>query len=63
MPRFESLVIQNQRHLKWRALDPVEQGLMILCGICIGYADPAFAANGINTPRNPVTENVVFLDD
>ncbi len=35
MPRFESLVIQNQRHLKWRALDPVEQGLMILCGICI----------------------------
>ena len=35
MPRFDSLVIQDQRHLKWRALDPVEQGLMILCGICI----------------------------
>jgi len=35
MPRFDSLVIQDQRHLKWRALDSVEQGLMILCGICI----------------------------
>ena len=35
MPRFDSLVIQDQRHLKWRALDPIEQGLMILCGICI----------------------------
>lgn len=35
MPRFDSLVIQDQRHLKWRALDPLEQGLMILCGVCI----------------------------
>lgn len=34
---------------------------LVLCGICIGYADPGFAANSINTPRNPVTENVVFL--
>lgn len=35
----------------------------VLCGICIGYADPAFPANNIETPRNPVTENVVFLED
>ncbi|MGQ0686758.1 TRAP transporter small permease [Bradyrhizobium sp.] len=33
--RFDSLVLDDQRHLKWRALDPIEQVLMILCGICI----------------------------
>ncbi len=35
MPRFDALVLQEQRHLKWRALDPVENLLMILCGIAI----------------------------
>ena len=30
-----SLVLQQQRHLKWRALDSLEQGLMILCGVAI----------------------------
>jgi TRAP-type transport system small permease protein len=30
------LVLQSDRHLKWRALDPVEAALMVLCGICIG---------------------------
>ena len=29
------LVLQRQRHLKWRALDPLEQVLMILCGVAI----------------------------
>jgi len=33
--RFNSLVLQEQRHLKWRALDPLESLLMILCGIAI----------------------------
>jgi len=33
--RFDSLVLQEQRHLKWRALDPLENLLMILCGIAI----------------------------
>lgn len=33
--RFDSLVTDDQRHLKWRALDPIEQALMVLCGICI----------------------------
>jgi TRAP-type C4-dicarboxylate transport system permease small subunit len=33
--RFNSLVLQEQRHLKWRALDPFEQCLMVLCGVCI----------------------------
>jgi len=32
---FAGLVLQEQRHLKWRALDPLENLLMILCGIAI----------------------------
>ena len=35
MMRFDGLVLNEQRHLKWRALDPLENLLMILCGICI----------------------------
>ena len=35
MQRFDSLVLQEQRHLKWRALDPIENLLMILCGVAI----------------------------
>ena len=30
-----SLVLPAQRHLKWPALDPLEQVLMVLCGIAI----------------------------
>jgi TRAP-type C4-dicarboxylate transport system permease small subunit len=29
------LVLQRQRHLKWRAFDALETILMILCGICL----------------------------
>ena len=32
MRGFNSLVLEEQRYLKWRALDWLEQGLMILCG-------------------------------
>jgi TRAP-type C4-dicarboxylate transport system permease small subunit len=32
---FDGLVSQEQRHLKWRALDPLENVLMVLCGIAI----------------------------
>src|SRR5204863_1425768 len=35
MSGFDGLVMQEQRHLKWRALDPLEQLLMILCGVAI----------------------------
>jgi TRAP-type C4-dicarboxylate transport system permease small subunit len=35
MSSFDALVLQQQRHLKWRALDPLENLLMILCGIAI----------------------------
>ncbi len=36
--------------------------LTVLCGVSIGYADPDFPANHLDTPRDPITENVVFLD-
>ena len=35
MAGFDGLVLQEQRHLKWRLLDPLEQVLMILCGVAI----------------------------
>lgn len=35
MKRFDALVLQEQRHLKWRALDWLENTLMIICGIAI----------------------------
>jgi nitroreductase len=35
----------------------------VLCGLAIGYPDPAFPANGLQTPRNPIEQNVVFLED
>ncbi|TRW81178.1 nitroreductase [Mycolicibacterium sp. 018/SC-01/001] len=41
----------------------IPDDMTVLCGICIGYADPAFAANNIVTPRNPFSDNVVILDD
>jgi TRAP-type C4-dicarboxylate transport system permease small subunit len=34
--RRYSLVLERQRHLKWRWLDPVEQVLMVLCGLALG---------------------------
>ena len=33
--QFDGLVLQTQRHMKWRALDRLENLLMILCGIAI----------------------------
>jgi TRAP-type C4-dicarboxylate transport system permease small subunit len=35
----DKLVLQRQRHLKWRALDRLELILMMLCGIlCFGFS-------------------------
>lgn len=45
-----------------RAQLDIPDDLRILCGLCIGYADPGFPANNLHIPRNPITENVVFLD-
>src|SRR3954470_5010739 len=33
------LVLQRQRHLKWRALDGLELALMVACGVlCFGFS-------------------------
>jgi TRAP-type C4-dicarboxylate transport system permease small subunit len=37
------LVIARHRHLKWKALDPLEHALMVLCGISIaGFTSSVF---------------------
>ena len=35
MADYRALILQRHRHLKWKALDPLEALLMILCGVCI----------------------------
>jgi nitroreductase len=37
--------------------------LRILCGMSIGYPDPDFPANALHVPRNPLAENVTFLEN
>ena len=42
-PTKPPLVIARHRHLKWKALDPVEHALMVLCGISIiGFTSSVF---------------------
>src|SRR6266849_2958695 len=36
MSEPSALVLQSQRHLKWRALDGIEAVMMVLCGIALG---------------------------
>ncbi|MEN3288859.1 MAG: hypothetical protein V7634_3159 [Bradyrhizobium sp.] len=39
MPIADKLVLQRQRHLKWRMLDAIELALMMLCGaLCFGFS-------------------------
>jgi len=45
-----------------RAQLDIPDELTVLCGLSIGYPDPAFPAHSIAVPRNPVSTNVVFLD-
>jgi nitroreductase len=45
-----------------RAQLDIPDELTVLCGLSIGYPDPAFAVNSLAVPRNPVESNVVFLD-
>jgi nitroreductase len=40
----------------------IGEDMRILCGLAIGYPDPAFPANNLRVPRNPVEHNVVFID-
>lgn len=39
MTTADKLLVQRQRHLKWRGLDWLELALMILCGVlCFGFS-------------------------
>jgi len=40
----------------------ISEDMRILSGLAIGYPDPAFQANDLHIPRNPVEQNVVFID-
>jgi TRAP-type C4-dicarboxylate transport system permease small subunit len=38
-----ALVLDSQRHLKWRRLDALEHGLMVLCGVALaGFTTTVF---------------------
>jgi nitroreductase len=45
-----------------RAQLSIPAELSILCGLAVGYPDPEFPANRLHIAREPVKENVVFLD-
>jgi nitroreductase len=45
-----------------RAHLDIPEELRVLCGLAIGYPDPAFVGNSLQTPRNPVGTNVVYRD-
>ncbi len=40
----------------------IPDDLTTLCGLAIGYPDPGFPANHLDTPRNAVGANVVFRE-
>ncbi len=41
----------------------ISYDMRILCGVSIGYPDPTFAANALRVPRNPLSDNVRFVDE
>src|SRR6202789_2575430 len=43
MTRRYSLVLERQRHLKWRCFDLLEQALMVMCGLALaGFSCTVF---------------------
>src|SRR5437762_7797918 len=43
MRRASRLVLETQRHLKWRSLDILEAMTMVLCGVCLaGFSASVF---------------------
>ena len=43
MSEQRPIVLQTRRHLKWRALDPLEYALMTLCGVAlVGFTTSVF---------------------
>jgi TRAP-type C4-dicarboxylate transport system permease small subunit len=54
MPEMKSIVIDRQRTLKWRCLDPLEWGLMVLCGVCLtGFTTTVFLDVTTRTLHHP----------
>src|SRR5215469_13794380 len=45
-----------------RAQLAISEQLSILCGVAIGYPDPHFPANELHIQREPIKENIVFLE-
>jgi nitroreductase len=45
-----------------RAQLAIQEELLILCGLAVGYPDPDFPANRLHISREPIDKNVVFLD-
>jgi len=45
-----------------RAQLAIQEELLILCGLAVGYPDPDFPANRLHVSREPIDKNVVFLD-
>jgi TRAP-type C4-dicarboxylate transport system permease small subunit len=49
------LVLAADRHLKWRALDPLEQVLMQLCGVClVGFTSTTLLDVGARVAGHPL---------
>lgn len=41
----------------------IGKDMRILCGVSIGYPDPDFPANTLDVPRNPLDQNITFIDE
>ena len=49
------LVLAADRHLKWRALDPLERALMLLCGVClVGFTSTTLLDVGARVVGHPL---------
>jgi TRAP-type C4-dicarboxylate transport system permease small subunit len=52
---WDRLVLERQRHLKWRPLDPVEKVLMALCGLAlVGFSSSTLIDILTRTLGHPV---------
>lgn len=40
----------------------IGEEMRILCGLAVGYPDPDFGGNSLRVPRNPLGDNVVFVE-
>jgi nitroreductase len=41
----------------------IGEEMRILCGLAVGYPDPDFPGNSLRVPRNPLEDNVVFVEN